>query len=362
MVAWTLMPTPPGGENDPIMVFIGDFHAPVATASSNAHIVEAGKEMLRGRIETMKAKPERLFFDVQGRIYDEASRLGRQVSDVFSKMEWKETTTHESVENWLRIYHGNGSRGADIFQGAGRDLKLFVDHLKEFHRTTSPLYVVQLGDMFDLWLGFQRGFSASIGHLLPNARRFARLWVKRTLFDADQGPYLRDFLTMSESAGINLRTGLPLQTRFLYGNHDNYRKHSVEQRLHVPYGEGHKDLDATVFAAPASLELPGLWAEHGHQPDPSNHDENPTRGHYLTQAAYLQPGVRSWEAPVTWASWKVGSGGLARVDGILHAMKRCLLDHLDDGSPCRGIYVMGHTHEAMLKRVELLAWPPSKKG
>jgi hypothetical protein len=46
-------------------------------------------------------------------------------------------------------------------------------------------------------------------------------------------------------------------------------------------------------------------------------------------------------------------------------MNRCLLNHVgwqltEKGlrsapyAPCRGIYVMGHTHEALLKRVEVL--------
>ncbi len=45
------VPVAARGDTAPVMIFIGDFHAPVATASSNAHIVEAGKELLRGRLD-----------------------------------------------------------------------------------------------------------------------------------------------------------------------------------------------------------------------------------------------------------------------------------------------------------------------
>lgn len=362
MVASTLMPTPPGDDGNPIMVFIGDFHAPVATASSNAHIIENGQEMLRGRLKTLLAKPDRWAINVPGQIYDEAARLKREATDILAEMQWNAVTTRESVDNWLRIYHTGGPRAADIFQGAGADLRTFVDRLKVCHNSICPLYVVQLGDMFDLWLGFQRGFKKSIDDPTPDAGRFAQLWVKRTLFDADQGPHLEHFLTMSQTAGLNLRTGAALQTKFLYGNHDNYRKHPVGGTAEVSFNREHDELVSAVFGAPANLRLPGLWAEHGHQPDPSNHDEDPTRGYELTQAAYLKPGVRSLEGPATWASWKVNSGGIARVEGIKHAMRRCLLDHVDNASACRGIYVMGHTHEAMLKRVELMPWPPPKKA
>jgi len=120
------------------------------------------------------------------------------------------------------------------------------------------------------------------------------------------------------------------------------------------------DCGSTIFRYGADLQR--LWAEHGHQADPSNHDEDPRLGHALTQAAFLDPNIRSAEGPVTWALWKAKRGGIARTEGIKHAMQRCLLDHITSSQPCRGIYVMGHTHEAMLKRVELMPWPPQKKA
>jgi hypothetical protein len=102
----------------------------------------------------------------------------------------------------------------------------------------------------------------------------------------------------------------------------------------------------------------GLWAEHGHQPDSFNRDENPSSGHQLTQAAFFQPDVRRFEGPGGWATSMGDGKGIQRVISIRHALDRCLLTHIDSGQPCRGVYVMGHTHEAMLKRVELWPCPP----
>jgi hypothetical protein len=125
-----------------------------------------------------------------------------------------------------------------------------------------------------------------------------------------------------------------------------------------------------AFHLPSFEERAGLWAEHGHQPDTFNRDENPSLGHQLTQAALFQPGVRALEGPAGWTTSMGDGRGIQRVKSIEHALHRCLLNHVRPPNPkaqpeakiepCRGVYVMGHTHEAMLKRVELWPCPPRK--
>jgi hypothetical protein len=276
-------------------------------------------------------------------------------------------TTHEAMEKWLRSYHVKGHRTADIFQGAGADLRAFVDALADVHRDTWPLEVFQLGDLFDLWLGFQRAFGTQEGtlkavdNLLEDALEFARFWVKRSLFETDQGPHLVHLLTLSERAGKNRQTGAELQTHFLYGNHDNYRKHGGGMDITVPPGHEHAGLTIKSFHVPSFVKRPGLWAEHGHQPDPNNHDEDPAKGHRATQLAFFTPSIRSAEGAYGWAASALDDDDLLRVNCIHHALTKCLLDHIDSSEPCRGFYVMGHSHEPMLKRVEL--WPsPPRKG
>lgn len=360
------VPAPARGKATPITIFLGDLHAPVATSPASAHIVEDGREMLRGRLEVSDADlhwirslaidPWPLF----------AGKVGKRILDNQRDLQWEQTTTREAVDNWLRIYHVEGQRSADIFQDAGKDLRAFVDALEDFHQNTWPLELVQLGDLFDLWLGFQRAFGEKLGktpamdNLLERTLNFARFWVERTLFETDQGPHLVHLLTLGERAGKNRQTGAPLRTTFIHGNHDNYLKHGSGKPIKVPSGREHAGMQINAFHLPSSLppERPGLWAEHGHQPDSFNRDENPSSGHQLTQAAFFQPDVRNFEGPAGWATSMGDGKGIQRVKSIHHALDQCLLKHIDTGQPCRGVYVMGHTHEAMLKRVELWPCPP----
>ena len=360
-LASTYVPVPARGKATPITIFLGDLHAPVATSPSNAHIVEGGNEMLRGRLEVSNDDLHWLFSLAVDPLPVFARKVGKRILDNQKDLQWERTTTRESMDNWLRLYHVEGQRSADIFENAGEDLRAFVDALADFHQNTWPLELVQLGDLFDLWLGFQRAFGEKMGkipaldNLHGRALDFARFWVERSLFETDQGPHLVHLLTLGERAGKNRQTGAPLRTTFIHGNHDNYLKHGGGKPIEVPSGREHAGMKINAFHLPSFEKRTGLWAEHGHQPDSFNRDENPNSGHQLTQAAFFQPGVRAIEGPAGWAT-SMGEGrGIQRVKSIHHALVCCLLNHIDSGEPCRGVYVMGHTHEAMLKRVEL--WP-----
>jgi len=347
LITTPFVPVPARGAMQPINVFIGDLHAPAATRSSDAHIVEDGKERLRGRLNLIPPIPV-------------PSLPAWLLAQVMSDMDYGACATRDSVEQWLRTYHQPGRRTADIFQGAGQDLRTFVDYLRGFHAEQWPLRVLQLGDFFDLWLGFQRAFKGSIAKLLPDAMDFARFWVERTLLKTEQSAHLRHLLTLSETAPPNKKTRAGLETVFLYGNHDNYRKYAVSNPLTVPAGLEHGGKRLSVFHAPKKLSVLGMWAEHGHQPDTANWDEDPSFGYKLTQAAFIEPAIRNHEGFAGWAA-NLGDGNqVPRVLSIKHAMKRCLPDPGKSPDICRGIYVMGHSHEPMLKRVELWPHPPRK--
>jgi len=358
------VPAPARGKATPITIFLGDLHAPVATSAASAHIVEDGREMLRGRLEVSDGDLHWLRSIAADPWPVLAGKVGKRILDNQRDLQWEQTTTRESVDNWLRLYHVEGQRSADIFQDAGKDLRAFVDALEDFHQNTWPLELVQLGDLFDLWLGFQRAFGEKMGktpaldNLHGRALDFAHFWVERSLFETDQGPHLVHLLTLGERAGKNRQTGASLRTTFIHGNHDNYLKHGSGKPIEVPSGREHAGMKINAFHLPSFLERPGLWAEHGHQPDSFNRDENPSSGHQLTQAAFFQPDVRNFEGPAGWTTSMGDGKGIQRVTSIRHALDRCLLRHIDTGQPCRGVYVMGHTHEAMLKRVELWPCPP----
>jgi hypothetical protein len=356
---------PPRGDDVPITIFLGDFHAPVATNSANAHIVENGRELLRGRL-AMRTDELQGVPPLPGSDFAKLGfKAGQRTGEALQDLQWNAPTTHESVESWLRLYHGEGQRGADIFQDAGPDLRAFVDALQRFHENDHPLELVQLGDLFDLWLGFQHAFGDTRGGVGPlenlheDALEFARFWVERTLFKTDQGPHLVHLLTLGQRAGRNRETGLRLRTKFLYGNHDDYLKHGGGTPIVVPAGLEHADSKIHAFGRRSFDARVGLWAEHGHQPDTYNHDEDPSSGYKLTQAAFFIPGVRKVEGPAGWVTTAPRGKYVPRLVSIEHAIRRCLHGQAKlPGSAFRGIYVMGHTHEAMLKRVELLPCPP----
>jgi len=274
MVSSPVVPVPKTGKNEPITVFIGDLHAPVATNSGNAHILDSGRERLLGRLDFGPAVLDLLPVSV-------SAKAGWFAAEILRAMDFGTDTSREAVERWLGYYHQPGRRTADVFQGAGHDLKLFVDWLRNFHEIAWPLKVVQLGDFFDLWMGFRRAFKGPVTserNLVPQAMDFARFWVERTLFKTEQGEGLVRLLTLSQTAGPNAKTGARLQTEFLYGNHDNYRKFGIDESdypLVVPDGRPQRGMKLEAF---------------------------------------------------------------------------------------RGIYVMGHSHEPMLKRIELWPRPPRKKA
>ena len=361
------MQVPARGEGAPITVFLGDLHAPVATNSANAHVVENGLEMLRGRLEVNAADLSAVSASPGSDLANLALKAGQRALEALRELQWEQTASRESVESWLRLYHVDGRRTADIFQDAGPDLRGFVDALQDFHEQTWPLELAQLGDLFDLWLGFQRAFGGKLGkvpaldNLHPQALEFARFWVERTLFATEQGPHLVHLLTLGQRATRNKQTGARLPTTFLHGNHDNYLKHGRGHPITVPAGHEHAGMKIRVSHWRSFWPTPALWAEHGHQSDSFNHDEDPRSGHKLTQAAFFAPPVRRFEGPAGWAGSAVNGKDIQRVLSIRHAIRRCLLDHADfPAAPCRGVYVMGHTHEAMLKRVELMPCPPRK--
>jgi hypothetical protein len=363
MVNSWLISTPSSSDQDAILVFIGDLHAPTTTGLDDAQIIDNGKQMLRGRLDMLPPGLGPIPPWVIDPLHGLADYPAWLTGQIISTMSYDASTSLDSIRKWVADYHADAGARADIFQDAGQDLRTFVDHLRNYHESESPLRVIQLGDFFDLWLGFQRAFKDSIDDPLPCASDFARLWVERTLLATRQGSHLVHLLTLSQTAKPNRKTGAPLHTHFVYGNHDNYRRHGGGADIALPSGSEHGGLKIHVFNAPPALDYPGLWAEHGHQKDPSNNDENPTSGHRLTQLAFLQPGVRSIEGFATWADaaiWEADLNQLPRVVCIRRAMDQCLINVLNSSAPCRGMYVMGHSHEPMLKKVEL--WPSPQKN
>ena len=177
-VASPYVPVPACGPEDPITVFIGDLHAPVVTRPADAHLTDLGREMLRGRLDinsVLEMLPTGLLPPAA------ILNVAEKVVEACGKMDWNRTTSAASMNRWFDLYHGEQERRADIFETAGADLRKFVDALAGFHQETHPLEVVQLGDLFDLWLGFQCAFEGSADGLFGDALKFVRHWVDHSI-------------------------------------------------------------------------------------------------------------------------------------------------------------------------------------
>src|SRR5687767_6041010 len=115
--------------------------------------------------------------------------------------------------------------------------------------------VMQLGDMYELWVGLQNAFEAP----KDLKQRFVRHWITEceTETDPDQRRVIEQLKDLCNLSGGAL----------LSGNHDNYAR-----KL------GH-------------FRDPGILVEHGHQSDLFNKGKAPHDGWALTQLAFKVPQV-----------------------------------------------------------------------
>lgn len=350
----SILPPPP---SDVVHVLLGDLHAPVVTQRQEAHLEtedSRGREALRGRLN-LDSMPN--LAGLSGGPDGDTAILGLQI---LGTMDFDASGVPSAVDRWFDFYCGDAqTKGAEIFQNAGRDLRTFVDYLRNFHETRDHIHIAQLGDLFDLWMGFQRGFVEGVKPA-PDVPMtdFAHYWMERTI-RTGEGDHLVKLLRVAEEAKGNV----PLRTSFLYGNHDNYRKHGGPAIRSNPTPEHPDGVSLEVFDAPSQLVVEGvdrngtprggLIAEHGHQPDTSNYDEDPIRGHRLTQAAYLITSTRDLEGPASWAKAQFnGPDDYPRHCSLKHAVKTHLT--APPVGQRRSVYAMGHSHEPMLKRIRIV--------
>jgi len=243
-----------------------------------------------------------------------------------------------TVEHWFEQYHGAGAKGAEIFEGAGADLKDWLGLLIQYQRSgkSPPIRLAQLGDLFDLWMGLKCAFTVSgASHLCGDARSFAEHWCNETEYYTSQ----RDALHMLLKFDDWLSPGQKVEPIFLYGNHDNYR--------------------GTLFGVPAQFKDTGLVAQHGHQGDPLNSDGNAQWGYLLTQAAFAVFAVRLLEDPMS-ALLAIAKGGIGpRLTFTEMALEECVFKPILAGVKPTMTFVMGHTHEPILQEIRVLEYIPA---
>ena len=223
----------------------------------------------------------------------------------------------------------------DIFGGpdspASRDLEVLLDRVIAANLPGFTKHFVQIGDMYDLWIGLDRFYvevkDDQIGKggrkhdvILTNtngivAGAFIDEWVKRT---EDCFPRLvKDRLHQ-----LHLKPGL--STSWLWGNHDNYL--AAHTALN-PDGSGR------IVTRRRDIRAGGVFIEHGQRGDPDNRDGSPS-GHSITQKVFKNAVLRKAD-PVR-RSYFLASAAIAYVL-----------------QPDFCIYTMGHTHMPYATQVKI---------
>ena len=244
----------------------------------------------------------------------------------------------DAVEHWFELYHGAGQKGAEIFQRAGADLKDWLDLLVQYQRNSQqpPIRLLQLGDLFDLWMGLKCGFTnAGAWNYTAAAKEFAERWVRETEYHTDQSTaihMLRDFDKW-------LLPAQKVHPVFLYGNHDNYM--------------------GTLFGLPAQFKDTGLVAQHGHQADDFNSDKKAKTGYLLTQAAFAVLVVRLLEDPMSALVAGIKGGIGPRLTFTEMALEEAVFKPILSGKKPAMTFVMGHTHEPVLQEIRVLEYIPA---
>jgi UDP-2,3-diacylglucosamine pyrophosphatase LpxH len=256
------------------------------------------------------------------------------------------------VEDWFDRYHGKDKieAGADVFDDAGKDLLAWLNMLKTYQGSLThakpeddsnsakdirlPVKLIQVGDLFDFWIGLKCPFSLVGGARdFPNpsaAKQFVQYWLGQSL------------------KNVAIETLLKFKaapTVFLYGNHDTY--------MGCPELVGDcPELIKHPF--PAQFVKRGLIVEHGHKDDPFNQESTAALGYLLTQAVFVDNHVRMLEDGMSAAKTMAIGGLWTRLGYNESALNACVRDRLAQGKAIASTFVMGHTHEPILQRIDIV--------
>lgn len=216
------------------------------------------------------------------------------------------------IDTWFRRY-----QAGDIFGGptgsAAIDLTVFMDLLGKC-RMKDRIHFVQVGDMYDLWIGLDCFFDQRADHVVHTGDRngvtpedFCHFWVDRT------NKVFPGMMTALGSAVVG-------QKSWLWGNHDNYLA------AHTPAG-------MTGARRIKEIRKGGIYIEHGQRGDPSNCDGE-TSGQSTTNTVFKYPFVRSFDPN--------------RRDFFTTT---AAISYIENPDFC--VYAMGHTHSPFLTKLNI---------
>ena len=228
------------------------------------------------------------------------------------------------AESWFRTY-----AGADIHEDASTDMIEFLERVERYcHDNQSPtVNLIQLGDMLELWVGFNCYFEnvpwseripagENRVRLSPGGRQFVSHWVTRAR-GRHPGGTADELVTNDRTTASCIyrmsREPDRLEKTFLWGNHDCYLA-----RVNLPRQIGKQRVQ--------NYTRDRLFAEHGHQGDSNNRDGNRDAvlaGHRVTQVgAFYQPWLRRFRARSARKTTSVGGAQVLPP----HASEQCVRD------------------------------------
>lgn len=294
----------------PIYVLIGDLHLPIVS-HGQPRMYKKSQKQNYGRIHEylygtrFKYSPEQNW----GRVHDY----------YYKRVNFED---EEDATKWYNKYIEG-----DIFKGADRDLVIFLNQIELAAKELQLcVHFVQVGDLYDLWIGLDRYYEYHGGPPgkvelrkwknqpqnpeLPS-KEFIEYWIQRT---NKSYPELTNKL---ENLGENI---LFFNKTFLYGNHDNYL---------AKYHPG-------LTARKRFFRQDGVYFEHGHWVDKSNYDGNYgiLSGHKITNWVFNTPIVR--EADPQRRHYYTAAAAIELYE------KRDFK-----------IFAMGHTHSPYLTKVKI---------
>ncbi len=316
-----------------LFIFVGDMHLPITTNEAPGHT--RGDQMGRFEIddallrEGSSASRDALNAQLEARAVANPRLAPALRAMKAGALGIEGTVGRFDIDSWLHTYEG-----ADIFERANGDLNDFVSNLETYQswameNTKPQARLVQLGDMFDFWVGMLCYFLDNPMHrgtvmldpdwVNPTALQFADWWANKTAHSTARSAAVEHFLRYRGPKNL------------LYGNHDNYFS---------PDAGGEPAWLRTMSGTSRAknfFRTNHFFSEHGHQNDDYNKD-GAREGWALTQAAFRVPTVRSLEP----------SSRLARLkDGC-----ELWIRENNAGRPfCH--YVMGHTHVPVIARVTI---------
>ncbi len=294
-----------------IIVLLGDLHLPVAGPGCRELPTGRVRGRLRDRIQIINFDTLRVTA-TEGILAGLGRAAQRDITD----------------RNFLQTYYQ-----ADIFGNAGASLQTWLNSLESWCRTASnaPLHLVQVGDLYEMWIGLARLFRAreQLSQQDRNRRRIM-LDIPRdtnlgtfntTLTRVDEGSAPARNLAVQTIEDWGLRTDRTTQVRvggnnrsltsrlfarpgresriqqktFLIGNHDCYVKPLC--------GRGAMGLQVSPdVSQPQANQIPlpqilmnryvhGIHMEHGHENDPYNMPAE-VSGWEITQFAFVADWAR----------------------------------------------------------------------